>query len=392
MQSHIRKVYACLAATCHLHFWQNDQDLLRSTAVTQEWNRYRTLYVLMCSCLLLAAWSRDSSRFTRLNTCCMMASCRRSSRPWAERKHSNFKFVVRLCPISQNPEVLTMLGEMVACSSTSSPLKLAFFLTVCVFWSSIPPGFRFNPLTECLQWPCSNAHPQSSQLAKPPWPDPDIKSDCLDIIACRLICTKTKTNNNKRERRQGIIFKRLPHKPCTWGKFQHHWPWPAAFCPPHQSSDKWWFWAGWRLQPGGTTAGSLPLTLCYCSYSLGQPETRCMNVAIWDKLGSDWHLRPAGTMAGNLPLTLCYCISYVTVATAGADWHLQPGETIAGNLPLTLCYCISYVTVATAGADWHLQPGETMAGNLPLTLCYSLCYCSYSWGRLTPPARWNNGW
>ena len=29
MQNHIRKVYACLAVTCHLHFWQNDRDLLR---------------------------------------------------------------------------------------------------------------------------------------------------------------------------------------------------------------------------------------------------------------------------------------------------------------------------------------------------------------------------
>ena len=28
MQSHIRTVYACLAVTCHLHFWQNDRDLL----------------------------------------------------------------------------------------------------------------------------------------------------------------------------------------------------------------------------------------------------------------------------------------------------------------------------------------------------------------------------
>ena len=36
MQSQIHKVYACLAVTCHLHFWQNDQDLLRATAVTQE--------------------------------------------------------------------------------------------------------------------------------------------------------------------------------------------------------------------------------------------------------------------------------------------------------------------------------------------------------------------
>ena len=41
MQSHIRKVYVCLAVTCHLHFWQNDRDLLRATAVTQGWNRYR---------------------------------------------------------------------------------------------------------------------------------------------------------------------------------------------------------------------------------------------------------------------------------------------------------------------------------------------------------------
>ena len=31
----IRKVYACLAVTCHLHFLQNDRDLLRATAVTR---------------------------------------------------------------------------------------------------------------------------------------------------------------------------------------------------------------------------------------------------------------------------------------------------------------------------------------------------------------------
>jgi len=41
MHSHIRKVYACLAVTCHLHFRQNDRDLLRATAVTRGWNGYR---------------------------------------------------------------------------------------------------------------------------------------------------------------------------------------------------------------------------------------------------------------------------------------------------------------------------------------------------------------
>ena len=35
MQSHICKVHVCLAVTCHLHFWQNDRDLLRATVVTQ---------------------------------------------------------------------------------------------------------------------------------------------------------------------------------------------------------------------------------------------------------------------------------------------------------------------------------------------------------------------
>ena len=39
-QSHIRKVHACLAVTCHLHFWQSDRDLLHATAVAWGWNGY----------------------------------------------------------------------------------------------------------------------------------------------------------------------------------------------------------------------------------------------------------------------------------------------------------------------------------------------------------------
>ena len=33
MQNHIRWVHVCLAVTCHMHFWQNGQDLLLATAV-----------------------------------------------------------------------------------------------------------------------------------------------------------------------------------------------------------------------------------------------------------------------------------------------------------------------------------------------------------------------
>ena len=43
MQSHIRKMYVCLAVTCHLHFWQNDRDLVRATAVTRGWKGFRKL-------------------------------------------------------------------------------------------------------------------------------------------------------------------------------------------------------------------------------------------------------------------------------------------------------------------------------------------------------------
>ena len=41
MQSHIRKVHACVAVTCHLYFWQNDRGILRAAAVTRGWNGYR---------------------------------------------------------------------------------------------------------------------------------------------------------------------------------------------------------------------------------------------------------------------------------------------------------------------------------------------------------------
>ena len=34
-ESHIQRMHACLAVTCYLHFWQNDRDLIRATAVTR---------------------------------------------------------------------------------------------------------------------------------------------------------------------------------------------------------------------------------------------------------------------------------------------------------------------------------------------------------------------
>ena len=41
IESHMFRLHVCLDVSCHLHFWQNDQDLLRAIAVTREWNGYR---------------------------------------------------------------------------------------------------------------------------------------------------------------------------------------------------------------------------------------------------------------------------------------------------------------------------------------------------------------
>ena len=40
----MRNVHAHLAVTCQLHFWPNDRDLLRATAVTRGWNGYQKVY------------------------------------------------------------------------------------------------------------------------------------------------------------------------------------------------------------------------------------------------------------------------------------------------------------------------------------------------------------
>ena len=37
----ICRIHVCLAVTCHLHFWQNDWDLLHATVVTWGWNGYQ---------------------------------------------------------------------------------------------------------------------------------------------------------------------------------------------------------------------------------------------------------------------------------------------------------------------------------------------------------------
>ena len=76
MQSHIHKVYACVAVTCHLRFWQNDQGILCATAVTRGWNGYRNnsqhrklilekkIFPPLQQGLILLPFNHDSSALT----------------------------------------------------------------------------------------------------------------------------------------------------------------------------------------------------------------------------------------------------------------------------------------------------------------------------------------
>ena len=50
-QSHIRKVYACLAVTCHLRFWQNDRGLLRATAKVHKFLSFafKKYFLALCT-------------------------------------------------------------------------------------------------------------------------------------------------------------------------------------------------------------------------------------------------------------------------------------------------------------------------------------------------------
>ena len=40
VKNHMHRVHVCVVVTCHLHFGQDDRDLLCATAVTWGWNRY----------------------------------------------------------------------------------------------------------------------------------------------------------------------------------------------------------------------------------------------------------------------------------------------------------------------------------------------------------------
>ena len=127
MQSHIRKMYACLAVTCHLHFWQNDRDLLRATVVTRG----------------------GTDTEIRVST---------ESWPWRRR------FSRRSCRDS-NPRPFS--HESGALTTELSPPKESYVIATsdlwfCIHTSNMHPSPHPPPLPPTSKIPCSSINTQGS--------------------------------------------------------------------------------------------------------------------------------------------------------------------------------------------------------------------------------------
>ena len=111
MQSHIRKVYACLAVTCHLHFWRNDRGLLRAPAVTRGFVVHRKLFTCTACCLaenaasLCAAWLFAGCDLCKQNR-------DRQSPLFLASQKGNEEIVVHLLAVLPRPLVFTTLSAI----------------------------------------------------------------------------------------------------------------------------------------------------------------------------------------------------------------------------------------------------------------------------------------
>ena len=115
ISSHIRRVHVCLAVTCHMHFWHNDRDCLRATAVARGRNRYRnksqhrklTLDKKNILKNIKKLISRRSLRLPGLEPATFRSLVRRSNH-WATSTISQFIYRTRTAEIHPSPVVPTV--------------------------------------------------------------------------------------------------------------------------------------------------------------------------------------------------------------------------------------------------------------------------------------------
>ena len=143
-KSHIRKVYACLAVTCHLHFWQNDRDFLRATVVTQGWNGYRNKSQHRKSTLekkILPPFQQGFEPVT------FQSRVRRSNH-WAIPAPRSFETRVCSFQVDKWWQALSKLGSYLGTAMVAglvwadTPINLNFSFLLLFFFSLFPCHFN----------------------------------------------------------------------------------------------------------------------------------------------------------------------------------------------------------------------------------------------------------
>ena len=181
MQSHIRKVYACLAVTFQLRFWQNVRGLLRATVVTRGWNGYRNNDRPQP---LKRKHSRSGAQWRRL-------SPHSVTRP--HRRERNLRPLVQrgLCLLYL---VLTHDDHKVGAGRTVSHVLVPNIVTRCqvvqlqTAVKATNTTSRACKMTEgetCVTWRVSCLLPAKWQKGKRVWHD-----------ACLIFCQKKDTRGN----------------------------------------------------------------------------------------------------------------------------------------------------------------------------------------------------
>ena len=154
-------MHACLAVTCHLHFWQNDRDFLRATVVTRGWNGYRNKSQHRKLTLEKKILPVSTEGNLKVKSCKEMphlcAKC--LERPlYAEGLCSPPPPHAPHCPFKQLRATLCHLWVTIACSSCGevSWWAISMVLFVCAGTWKISWHGRTRQQSRSMWWPTMN--------------------------------------------------------------------------------------------------------------------------------------------------------------------------------------------------------------------------------------------
>ena len=91
IQSQIGRLHVCLAVTCHVHFWQNGQDLLCAAVITWGSNRYIRQLVSVSHKPFLHETKQYAYCHTELNIFSSSSSTSSLPTPWHGSSCSKWK-------------------------------------------------------------------------------------------------------------------------------------------------------------------------------------------------------------------------------------------------------------------------------------------------------------